>query len=201
MPERRQPLALCGENPAMTLYQPGSEQIVAVAGYWRCIYSPYGVGQVVLVWVDPTVSGLGTAAPHAIYSDNLPLADYIVQTFNQHFPEFRGYSFGDFSAEPGQIAQEAADTNGLRVTCQADERTLVLTWGDVLHRSLLLYPGFPCGGQLFDLSTVLCPCGAASLRIDGQLLAGEVRTEQSGAVPHSSAFLAFCETWIGPVPV
>lgn len=33
-----------GENPGLTLYKPGTEQVVAAASYWRCVYSEHGFG-------------------------------------------------------------------------------------------------------------------------------------------------------------
>jgi hypothetical protein len=195
----KRPLALCGENPALTLYHPGTDEIVAVAGYWRGVYSPHGAGEAVLVWVDPGRSGLGIAAPEVTYSDNLPMARYIVQTFNQHFPEFAGLGFGAREPQPARLIWMDAGDGSYRATCEAGARTIVLGWREILDRKLLLIPDFPCGERRFDLPTALCPCGDASLEIDGRAIAGEVRAQRDGDAPQSSAFLAFCETWVGPV--
>ena len=55
-----------GENPGLTLYKPGTDQVIAKVSYWRCVYSGAGDGNAMLIWVDPEASGLGSAAPHAI---------------------------------------------------------------------------------------------------------------------------------------
>lgn len=199
MSESKRPLALCGENPALTLYRPGTAEAVAVAGYWRCVYSPHREGEMILVWVDPVGSGLGAAAPHAIYSDNLPMARYIVATFNQHFPEYRGLGFGALEPLPARFFQESHSGSYHRAACHAGSRMIELTWREILDRKLLNVPGFPCGDQRFDLSTVLCPCGSATLVVDGQAIEGEVRAQRDGEAPQSAAFLAFCETWVGPL--
>ena len=156
-------------------------------------------GRGILVWVDPIGSGLGAAAPHAIYSDNLPMARYIVATFNQHFPEYRGLGFGALEPLPARFFQESHSSSYHRAACHAGSRTIELTWREILDRKLLNVPGFPCGDQRFDLSTVLCPCGSATLVVDGQAIEGEVRAQRDGEAPQSSAFLAFCETWVGPL--
>lgn len=199
MVESGRPVALCGENPGMTLYRPGTEEIVAVAGYWRCVYSPHGDGEAILIWADPAGSGLGAAAPHAIYADNLPMARYIVATFNQHFPEFRDFGFGALEPLPARFFQESRSGSYHRAVCHADDRTVELVWRDPLDRKLLTWPAFPCGARRFDLSTVISPCAAATIAVDGRAVAGEVRAVRDGDAPQSSAFLAFCETWIGPV--
>lgn len=199
MAESKRPLALCGENPALTLYRPGTEEIVAVAGYWRCVYSPHGEGEAILVWADPVGSGLGEAAPHAIYSDNPPMARYIVDVFNQHFQEYKALRFDRLETLPARFSWESPGEGSHRAVCHAGSRTIALTWRDILDRKLFLFPGFPCGERRFDLSTVLCPCGSATLTVNGQAVAGEVRAQRDGDAPQSSAFLAFCETWVGPV--
>jgi hypothetical protein len=198
MIESRRPLALCGENPGITLYRPRSDAVVAVASYWRCVYSPHGDGEAILVWADPAGSGLDEAAPHAVYSDNAPLARYLATTFNDHFPEFRGYGFGALDPTPARFFQESHSGRYHRAACHAGERTVELVWRDPLDRKLLLWPDFPCGDRRFDLSTVICPCASATIAIDGRPVAGEVRATREGDAPQSSAFLAFCETWVGP---
>lgn len=199
MVEGRRPVALCGENPGITLYRPGTEEIVAVAGYWRCVYSPFGDGEAILIWADPDGSGLGEKALHAIYADNLPMARYIVATFNQHFPEFRDFGFGALEPLPARFFQESQSGSYHRAVCHAEGRVVELVWSDPLDRKLLLWPDFACGEQSFDLSTVICPCGSASITVDGRRVAGEVQVVGEGEASQSSAFLAFCETWVGPV--
>ena len=98
MSENKRPVALCGENPALTLYRPGTDEAWRWRGTGAASIRRMARGRLILVWVDPIGSGLGAAAPHAIYSDNLPMARYIVATFNQHFPEYQGLGFG--GAEP-----------------------------------------------------------------------------------------------------
>ena len=199
MSESKRPLALCGENRALALYRTGTAEALVVAGYWRCVYSPHGEGEVILVRVDPVDSGLDDATPHAIYSDNLPMARYIVATFNQHFQEYQGLGLGALEPPPARFFSESHSGSYHRAACHAGPRTIELTWREIPDRKLLTVPNFPCGDQRFDLSTVRCPRGAATLTIDGQPIAGEVRAQRDGEAPQSSAFLAFCETWVGPL--
>ncbi|MCC6935054.1 MAG: hypothetical protein IT333_00955, partial [Thermomicrobiales bacterium] len=55
-------IVFSGENPGLTLYKPGTDQVIAKVSYWRCVYSAAGDGNATLIWVDPEASGLGEAA-------------------------------------------------------------------------------------------------------------------------------------------
>src|SRR3954452_24081221 len=68
-----------------------------------------------------------------------------------------------------------------------------------LDHKQICWPQFPAGPQAFDLTTVICPCRYATITLNGAPLLGEVQTSEANGWPASSAFLAFAETWVGPV--
>jgi len=43
---------------------------------------------------------------------------------------------------------------------------------------------------------VLCPCGQADIAVDGRRLPGQPLRSELDGQPHSSAFLAYSETWV-----
>jgi len=50
------------------------------------------------------------------------------------------------------------------------------------------------------LTTVICPCQAGHIQLNGKPVAGEVKTSKTAnGRPSSTAFLAFAETWVGPL--
>ena len=114
--EVRRPVFLCGENPGLTLYGPGTDRIAAVASYWHCTDSPLGTGHALVLWI----AGLDGAAS-AIYTDQLPLAERLVEELTCHFPEFQGIPV------PGLPCVSAAcehtfDGTHYRVACRAAHR-------------------------------------------------------------------------------
>jgi hypothetical protein len=189
MTEVRRPVFMSGENPGITLYEPGTENIRAVASYWHCTDSPLGVGHVLILWAG--------SACQAIFTDHLTLARRLVEQLTQYFPEFQGVPVPDFSYCESQCGH-TFDGQSYRVLCRASNLSIELEWTGLMDRKQFIWPRFPAGEASFDLTTVICPCQSARILVNGSPLAGEVKTTAGGA-PSSSAFLAFAETWIGPL--
>lgn len=198
--ETKRPVFLCGENPAMTLYAPWAEQAVAIASFWHVTYSPQGTGDALVLWLDKNALPDSPLLPGGVFSDNLPLAHLLIETLTRHFPEFHEV---EVTSLPYLHAECRHTFNGFdrySVTCQAGNHRVVVEWSGLLDQKLILWPKFPAGKQAFDLSTVICPCHSGKISVDGVVIPGEVQTGPS-ADGHlsSTAFLAFAESWLGPV--
>jgi len=199
MLEVRRPVFVCGENPGLTLYAPATERVVAVASYWNCVASPWGVGQALVLWLSPAAHTTRPVGEGRILTNNKPLAHGLVNTLVQYFPEFR-------EAPCTQLAYAEADCqhhfdgDRYQMVVQAPKMRVELSWQKILERKLVLWPRFPAGDTAYDLTTTICPCGEGQLWINGEALIGNIQTGQTAeGVPLSSAFLAFAETWVGPV--
>jgi hypothetical protein len=196
MVEIKRPILFSGENPGMTLYVPGTEQVVAVASYWDCTDSPWGVGHALILWFATPAAGLGHGK---IFTDNLALAQVLVKNLTQHFPEFREVpvetlAYGEAHCE------HTYDGACYRVVCQTPEARVELAWAELLDRKQIIWPRFPAGDAVYDLTTVICPCRVGTIQINGQATGGEVKIVQTAeGFLSSTAFLAFAETWIGPL--
>ncbi|MEO7911894.1 MAG: hypothetical protein ABIV47_19790 [Roseiflexaceae bacterium] len=193
MPDIKRPVMFCGENPAVTLYAPNSQRIVAAASYWHCTWSAYGSGHALIFWQTPEVLSNG------IYTDNLPLARMLAETLTQFFPEFRTIPVTRLPYLPAQCAHDSDGAQRYTVNCTTSQTSLRLEWADPLDHKQIYWPQFPAGPLFFDLTTVICPCRQATITINGAPLLGEVQTSDANGWPASSAFLAFAETWVGPV--
>jgi hypothetical protein len=96
--------------------------------------------------------------------------------------------------------QHTFDGDRYKVVCQAAETQIALEWGKILDRKQVVWPQFPAGPAAYDLTTTICPCKEAQIAVDGVALEGQVRLAQTAeGTMASSAFLAFAETWIGPL--
>jgi hypothetical protein len=191
MTEIKRPVFFSGENPGMTLYRPGTEQATAVASYWHCTDSLQGVGHTLVLWLD--------GAPSGIFSDNLLLAQSLVQNLTQHFPEFKEIPVTGLSyilAECGHTF----DGTTYRATCRSSDTLFELEWVELLDRKQVIWPRFPAGEAAYDLTTIICPCRVARVWVNGQPIPGEtqIASTNDGHLA-SSAFLAFAESWVGPV--
>lgn len=194
MTEIKRPVFFSGENPAMTLYDLERETVQVIASFWLCSDGPHGPGQALVLWCsDP-------ALPSAIYTPNPALAQALVHNLVRHFPEFEGCPVENLPYRPAAL-QHHFDGNCYTVLCQAGEDALKLEWIEPLDCKQLLWPGFPAGDATYDLSTVLRPCRTGRLTVNGEISPAQAATGQNAEGRlSSSAFLAFAETWVGPLP-
>lgn len=196
MVDVKRPIFFSGENPGMTLYTPGTEETLAVASYWHCTDSPMGVGHALVLWLKDENIAIGHGG---IFTDNLKLAEILVKKLTQYFPEFENVPASSLQYIQAHCGH-AYDAGIYRVTCQIPAAQVELEWNEPLDRKQILWPGFPAGEEAYDLNTVIRPCKNGGIQINGKGIDGEVKVTQNAEGIHSSsAFLAFAETWIGPV--
>ena len=195
MVDVKRPVFFSGENPGMTLLVPGTEQIAAIASYWYCTDSLWGVGHALVLWLA-TEAGLDHGS---IFTDNLNLARVLVENLTQYFPEFQNIPVETLEFVNAHCEHKY---NGAcyQVSCQAPNTRVELEWVDVLDRKQIVWMKFPAGKATYDLTTVICPCRIGHMKINGNLIEGEVKIVQGAdGLFSSTAFLAFAETWIGPL--
>jgi hypothetical protein len=185
-----------GENPGLTLHRPGSEEVVASASYWRCVYSEHGEGNALIIWADAAGSGLGESAPKAIYTDNPGVARLVTDRFTQHFGTYQNRGFDTLETTAARFFQESDSRWYHRVACNTGSSVIELTWWDVVDYQMVNRSEYQLGPSSWDLATVICPCRNATIMVNNHAVNGEVRLNESGARPSSSAFLAFSETWV-----
>jgi len=184
-----------GENPGITLYRPDSDAVVAKVSYWRCVYSEFGAGNVMLIWVDPDEPVLDGMPHRMLLTDNLPLAYFAWDTFTRYFPEFEGYDLSDVKPRNARFSAESDARWFMRVTANTGDAMFEAAWWDILGYTLRTRNAWILGGRLMDLTTVIGPCASGAFRINSRPVAGEVRADRLKSPPSSSAFLALSETW------
>jgi len=196
MAEIKRPVFFSGENPAMTLYLPGTEQVTAVASYWHCTDSPHGLGHALIFWLADEIPGMGHGG---IFTDNIELAKVLATQLARHFPEFENIPVGTLPYTEAHC-EHTYNGQSYRAVCQSAATQIKLEWVEVLDRKQVNWPGFPAGDATFDLTTVICPCKNGRIQINNNAVDGEVQTlKADDGFFRSTAFLAFAETWIGPV--
>ena len=191
---------LCGENPEMRLVRPGTEEEIAIASYWNCTYTPYGVGQVLVLHVEAGVLPARADPLTLIFADNSPLGRYVADTLVQHFEGFDRLDLKAVQVENARLTQSGNPREVYRVVCRADSHTIEVTWNDLLdvrlpHTYTNLITESDTGSVL-DVSNVICPVERGSVIIDGVSISGKVHSFHDGTRHRSTAFLAFSETWI-----
>ena len=199
MTEIKRPVFFSGENPGMTLYLPGTEQVVAVASYWHCTDSPWGTGHALVLWLATNTTSISDTGPGAIFTDNMNLAYILVNKLTRHFPEFEDVpveTLRYINAHCGHTY----DGTCYQVLCQAPNIQIEIEWKEVLDRKQIIWPRFPAGEVVYDLTTAICPCNVGHVQINSKTLDGDVKVVKNAeGLFSSTAFLAFAETWIGPL--
>ena len=192
------PVVFVGENPNRTLYRPADDAppvMVVAASFWRCTWSPAGAGSVLVVWADPETSGLAEEAPRAVWADNEPLGRLVTGRFVQHFAEFRGRHIAEAAPRAADFTVRSGRDGSLSVTCTAGRRRIELAWR-AAEDPYLRAAEEPYGEVTYHVSSVLRPCGQADVAVDGRRLPGRPLRSELDGQPHSSAFLAYSETWV-----
>jgi hypothetical protein len=174
------PVVFTGENPDLILYNEANEMTVA-ASYWRCTYSKFGQGNVLVLWLR---DGIKT-----IYTDNPGLAK-MAGALTSYFEGFQGLGIPTFPIKPAQFFQKLDGKTFYQVTCIA-EQTTELTWQT--FRDVYSVKDVFHFGKDFEISFVVCTCEKARVMIGGEEIAGKVKWSDKN--PASSAFLALAESW------
>ncbi len=191
-------VVISGENPGLTLYRAGTDEVILRASYWRSVYSAGGDGNALLIWVDPSVMPTGTTAPHAIFTDNPAVARIVTDRFTQYFGGFDTLGFGEMDTTNARFSQDGDGRWYHRVVCNTGEMVIELTWVEPIAHNLVQNNDYTLGPSTYTLATVICPCRQAQVMLNGTLIEGDVRVTE-GDSTSSSAFLAFSETWVGPL--
>lgn len=184
-----------GENPSLELRKPGTDETIARASYWRCVFSEAGDGNALLFWLDANALGDGAAARKVLYTDNPGMAKIVIENMNSHFGGWSSLDFEHVEPTYSRFFQEGDGRWYHRVVANTGSEVVALNWWDVIEQQHRIQRGFKLGPNEFDLTTVICPCKQASISVNNQPVAGEVHWSTDGEKPQSSAFLAFAETW------
>ena len=197
------PVVFCGENPNMMLVDSTTESITAAVSYWDCTYSDYGVGHVLLIYLDAKNVAVLDHARIAIYADNAPLARYLTDTFNQHFDDWQQWDFSGAAVEQARFSKESDSREFYRINCYSGQIQIDLLWNDIRDRGFRTFPDLNGGGfgsasdEHYHVANVIFLCGQGSITINQRHAAGTVhtRTLPDGRFS-SSVFVALSETWI-----
>lgn len=188
-------IVLSGENPSLELCKPGGDEVIARASYWRSVCSEAGDGNALLFWLAADALGDGSAEKKVLYTDNPAMAKIVIENFNNHFGGWSDLNFSQVEPTYVRFFQEGDGRWYHRLVANTGSEVVALNWWDVIQHQHVIRQDYALGSNHFDLTTVICPCKEASISVNNQPVAGEVRWSTDGDEPQSSAFLAFSETW------
>jgi hypothetical protein len=205
MPDSRVPVNpgkvdWAGENPGIYLRDVDDGPWVTLAVFFRVVTSPHGRGHGMLILDQPETGKGWPDARNLCITDNEALIKYIVRDYVSGFPSFRG--------KPGLAAMTYLPLTEVRA--EGDPRTSyseIVRSGDVTARMNWSDTQEPFGVEVgpkdsatgkHDMYSLFFEAREASIEVNGERLSGKVSTRQFFGKTMSTAFLAFCETWVKP---
>ena len=182
-------VAWSGDNSGIYLKHEPDGGYVTRASYFRVTYSPYGIGNVLLL-----LSGSTNACLH----DNEALAFWLMRDFARHFPQFRAcpemdrleYAWFDVQASEGDAR------SGIREQFRAPGFEVDLHWAPAEDAFFVVLPPEQAATGGHEMYSLFFDVWDASVFLDGRRLPGVVTERVLHGRSAPTSFLALSETWV-----
>lgn len=185
-------VAVSGENPGIRLMMKEGAPAATDVSFWRVVYSPVGMGHVAFVTSDLTGNGPSSDDVRVALADNNALVDYIGRDIMSVFN--KAHIEKPFTIVKATFQKSGNTSKEWKETIKGGTYTVELIWRDFYTPFLI---DMPVGGQFtYGITSMFIPARSADVVINGKKAAGTPFPEPMGAMPSSSAFLAFSETWV-----
>jgi hypothetical protein len=187
-----------GENPGISLKERPDGPFVTLASFFRVVLSPHGRGHALVLLQSPQEANPPAERENFCFSDNEPLARYLVTEFVAHFAAYRGlpsiarvvYRRLDGAEASGNPANRYSET------VRAGETTVRLTWSDLGEPFCFAFPPDKSATGKHHMPSLFVPCRDASVTVNGRPLPGKPVPREIAGRTITTAMLAFSETWI-----
>jgi len=192
-------VAWSGDNPGIYLKDAqGNWQSLSV--YFRVVTSPHGPGTGAIVLGAPQQAAGWPQAPNLCISTNEPLMRWLVSDFVSRFASFRDtaglQSMTYVGAESTRSSAEGQAFHEEQL--QSGDVSVALRWeGLGKPFAVDVPPAMSSTGQ-HQMVSVFVEAQTGSIRINGAALPGKIIVRDFLGGRMSTAFLAFCESWILP---
>jgi hypothetical protein len=187
-----------GENPGIALKDSPEGEATCLVSFFRVVVSPHGPGHAVFILTDPSGRGDGERV-NACFTDNEPLARYLLSDFVAHFGAWKGV--------PGlaDLPFHSADSfthSGDHLTAWTErvtgpEADITLTWSDFDEPFMVEYASKEQSATgAHEMFSLFVPARGAVVVANGVRGRGVPGPRDMAGKQSSTAFLAFSETWI-----
>lgn len=186
-----------GENPGITLKSGPDGETTCLVSFFRVVVSPHGPGHAAFILTDPMQAGQGQAV-NACYTDNEPLARYLLSDFVRHFGTWKGNpALADLAFRPASSFSHEGDHKTAwteRIT--GPDADITLTWGRLEDPFVVEYLKEQSATGAHEMFSLFVPARSAVVVANGVRGEGVVTTRDQFGKQGSTAFLAFSETWV-----
>ncbi len=186
-----------GENPGITLKSGPDGETTCLVSFFRVVVSPHGPGHAAFILTDPKQTGQGQAV-NACYTDNEPLARYLLSDFVRHFGTWKGNpALESLAIRPASSFTHEGDHKSAwteRIT--GPDADVTLTWGQLEDPFVVEYLKEQSATGAHEMFSLFVPARTAEVVANGVRGEGVVTTRDQFGKQGSTAFLAFSETWV-----
>ncbi|HZO30225.1 MAG TPA: hypothetical protein VFH48_29995 [Chloroflexota bacterium] len=196
-PVNPNPVDWSGENPGITLKATVDGETTCLVSFFRVVVSPHGAGHAAFVLTDPLLKGTGEAV-NTCFTDNEPLARYLLSDFVRFFGAWRGIPALD------QLTYTTATSfthGGDQFTAWTETIAgpgvdVTLSWKSLQKPFLVEYLKEQSATGKHEMFSLFVPALDAEVVANGVRGTGVVGPRDVFGTQSSMAFLAFSETWL-----
>jgi hypothetical protein len=191
-----------GENPGIYLKDPADLQgpWVAVAVYFRVIYSAYGRGRGMIVLGAPNLAKGYPDAPNLCIAENLPLMRYLLKEFVPNYGSFHGAPALEHTTliQATGGATDSANASAWQETLCADGVELSMRWSGLGKPFAADVGADRTSTGRHQMYSLFQGAQSGQILLNGKPLAGVTMERDFLGGKLGSAFLAFAESWVVP---
>jgi hypothetical protein len=189
---------LCADNPMISLKTDVEGPFVTLASLFRVFHSPHGRGNALVLLERPLEPGTPSGGVNACFTDNEPLARYLVEVFLSKFNAYRDIpSMKTLQYRSLDKVEASGDTRSEYCeTITAGNLVVNLIWSGLGEPFWFAYPpSMTATGQHYMLSLIH---GAEQgvVTVNGRRAPGLPVPRVYAGHQVKSAILAFAESWI-----
>ena len=182
-------VAWSGDNSGIYLKDDPDGPYVTRASYFRVTFSPFGIGDALVLLSGPT---------NVCLHDNEGLARWLVADFARHFPQFES------SPEMDRLDYVRLDTrssegdarSGSRERFTASGFEIDLQWAPAGDPFFVVLPPERSATGRHEMYSLFFDVHEASAHLGGRRLPGRVTARTLHGRPAPTSFLALSETWV-----
>lgn len=187
-----------GENPGISLKEDPSGPFTTLASFFRVMLSPHGRGHALVLMLSPGEEAPPADRANVCYTDNEPLARWLVAEYVSHFGAWRGLAGlkGLQYRKLDSVRTSGDAITSYSETIRAADTTVALTWSGLGKPFCFALPPANSATGKHHMPTLFVGCDKASVTVNGRVRPGTPIPREIAGQSISTAMLAFSETWI-----
>lgn len=187
-----------GENPGISLKTDPAGPFTTLASFFRVVLSPHGRGHALVLMLSPQEESPPAERANVCYTDNEPLARWLVAGYVSRFGAWRGLP-GLKGLQYRGLDSVHAGGDAITTyseTIRAGDTTVALTWSGLGKPFCFALGPAASATGIHHMPTLFVGCETATVTVNGRVRPGAPIPRDIAGQRISTAMLAFSETWV-----